>query len=180
MSKKLTEKKNPQQKNLFHDSIINKKIILNINQIGSNLKEVLEEFIRENYEGKCIVEGIIKKKSSKILTYSSGKIIGNDVEFDVVIECLICFPVEGMNISCVCKNITKAGVRAELDETPSPIVVFLMRDSHYNKPGFSDIKEGDNINIKVIGQRFELNDPFISIIGEHVFQQESKPKIVFE
>ena len=40
------------------------------------------------------------------------------------------------------------------------------------------VKEGDKINIRVIGQRFELNDKFVSIIGQLV--REQKPKLVIE
>jgi hypothetical protein len=93
-----------------------------------------------------------------------------------------------MLIPCVAKNITKAGIRAEsATDFPSPIVVFVAKDHHYNVPNFGDIKEGDKINVRVIGQRFELNDKYVSIIGELVkekepFQQkpQAKPRIVIE
>ena len=35
-----------------------------------------------------------------------------------------------------------------------------------------DIKEGDEFTTRVIGQRFELNDKYISIIGEIVKQKK--------
>jgi hypothetical protein len=74
-----------------------------------------------------------------------------------------------MLISCVAKNITKAGIRGESStETPSPIVVFVAKDHNYDNPLFADIKEGDEFTTRVIGQRFELNDKYISIIGELV------------
>jgi hypothetical protein len=95
-----------------------------------------------------------------------------------------------MIIPCVAKNITKAGIRAEsANDVPSPIVVFLAKDHHFNSTQFAEVKEGDKINVRVIGQRFELNDKYISIIAELVkekevpigaFQKEKKPKIVIE
>ena len=124
--------------------------------------------IASEIEGKCIVEGYVKPGSSKIMTYSSGLIHGSSVAFDVVYECSICSPVEGMNITCVAKNITKAGIRAETIELPSPVVIFVARDHHYTTPYFSEVKEKDEIVIKVIGQRYELNDKYISIIAELV------------
>ena len=115
-----------------------------------------------------MVEGFIKPGSSKIITYSSGLIVrGNQISFEVVFECDVCFPVEGMLIRCFAKNVTKAGIRGESSfDMPSPNVVFIARDHHYNDESFSNIKEGDQIDIRVIGQRFELNDKYISIIGE--------------
>jgi len=169
---------------IYSRSIINRTISLPITVIGNNLKQIIEEFISFHYEGKCLVEGFIKPQSTKIITYSSGTIKrGNYVSFDVVFECQVCFPVEGTIISCLAKTNTKAGITAEsADEKPSPIIVFIARDHHYYSSQFNEIKEGDKINIKVIGQRFELNDKFVSIIGELIRQpkQKMKSKIVIE
>jgi DNA-directed RNA polymerase subunit E'/Rpb7 len=153
---------------IYSRSIITRVIQLPITAIGNNLKQTLEEYISFHFEGKCVVEGFIKQKSSKILTYSSGVIkMGVNIIFDVVFECEVCFPVEGTILSCITKNNTKAGLTAEsADEKPSPVIVFIARDHHYNNSQLSDIKEGDKINVRIIGQRFELNDKYISIIGE--------------
>jgi len=54
------------------------------------------------------------------------------INFEVVYECQICFPVAGMKLNCVAKNITKAGIRAESSETDeSPFVLFVARDHHF-------------------------------------------------
>jgi DNA-directed RNA polymerase subunit E'/Rpb7 len=165
---------------IYSRSIITRNISLQITVIGQNLKQVIEEYISFHYEGKCVVEGYIKPNSTKIITYSSGTIKrGNFVSFDIVFECELCFPVEGTIISCIAKTNTKAGITAEsADEKPSPVIVFVARDHHYSSSYFNEIKEGDRINIKVIGQRFELHDKYISIIGELIKQH--KPKLVIE
>ena len=165
---------------IYSRAIITRNVTLSINVIGKNLKQVIEEYISFNYEGKCIVEGFIKPNSTKIINYSSGTIKrGNYVSFDVVFECELCFPVEGTIIACIAKTNTKAGITAEsVDEKPSPIIVFIARDHHYSSSYFNEIQEGDKINIKVIGQRFELNDKYISIIGE--LMKQHKPKLVIE
>ena len=176
---------------VYSRCLITRKIVLPITSIGKNLQEVVEENIKANFEGKCVVEGYIKPNSCKIITYSSGTIErGNNILFEVVFECDVCFPVEGMIIQCVAKNITKAGIRAEsANDVPSPVVVFIAKDHHFNVAHFAEIKEGDKINVRVIGQRFELNDKYISIIGELIKEkdftqqkpkQSAKPKLVFE
>lgn len=176
---------------VYSRCMLTRKIVLPISTIGKTLKENIEENIKATFEGKCVVEGYVKPHSTKIITYSSGVIQGgNKVTFEVVFECDVCFPVEGMIIPCVAKNITKAGIRAEsANDVPSPIVVFLAKDHHFNSTQFAEVKEGDKINVRVIGQRFELNDKYISIIAELVkekevpigaFQKEKKPKIVIE
>ena len=83
-------------------------------------------------------------------------------------ECLLTNPVESMMINCMVKSITKVGVRAELivDDNISPYVIFIARDHHYNNETFSQIKENDIIQVRILGQRYELNDKFISVIAE--------------
>ena len=185
------ENKKENQMYIYSKSLLTRNITLPITIIGRNIKETIENVINDHYEGKCLVEGYIKPKSSKIITFSSGVISGDNISFEVVFECMICNPVEGMNIMCVAKNITKAGIRAEsANETPSPIVVFIARDHHFNNNKFINIHEGDMLQIRVIGQRFELNDSYISIIGELINTNTNtnaekstsmkKPRIVIE
>lgn len=174
------KRKDIRQESVYSRCLLTRKIVLSINFIGKNLDEVIEEYIHNNFEGKCIVEGFVKPNSCKIIKYSSGLIErGSNIIFEVVFECDICFPVEGMLIKCVVKNVVKAGVRAEsASDVPSPVVVFVAKDHHYNLQYFNDIQVGDYISVRVIGQRFELNDKYVSIIGELVKEKEfpQKPK----
>jgi len=162
---------------IYSRSLITRTISIPITNIGKNIQQTIETIISGEIEGKCIVEGFVKPHSSKIITYSSGIIKSTNILFEVVFECQICCPVEGMLIQCVAKDITKAGIRAESsDETPSPVVLFIARDHFYNLPYFATIKEGDKFTARVIGQRFELNDKYVSIIAEIV---EPKEKMEF-
>ena len=82
-----------------------------------------------------------------------------------------------MRISCAVNNITNAGILAHIDEGEySPLKIFIARDHHYNIPYFSELKEKDIIMVRVIGQRFELNDPFVSVIGELELRQERESR----
>ena len=155
---------------IYMQNVLVRKVYLDINEIGGNIAANLEKKLRREIESKCIKEGYVKPRSTKILSYSCGVLKANKVEFVVTCECLICRPVEGMRIfKCIAKNITKAGIRAELrteGDEPSPIVVFVARDHHYDNKYFATVKEEDEINVRVIGQRYELNDTYVSIIAE--------------
>ena len=83
-----------------------------------------------------------------------------------------------MIFSCIIRNKTKAGIRAELDEEPSPVIIFIARDHHNNNQTFIKANEGDTINVSVIGQRYELNDKYISVIGEIRGNDISQPKLL--
>jgi DNA-directed RNA polymerase subunit E'/Rpb7 len=165
-----SNKGNKQNKNfvIYTSSVLHRTVTVDMQSIGKNINTILHTILTERYEGKCSVEGYIKPNSIKIVETSSGLVAGNKVEFEVMFQCQICFPVEGMEITCVAKNITKAGIRCESIESPSPLIVFVARDHHYSNDVFGSIKENAQIKVKVIGQRFELNDTHISIIGELV------------
>jgi DNA-directed RNA polymerase subunit E'/Rpb7 len=154
---------------IYSRCLITRKLVLPASMIGKNLTEMLEKKIISMTEGKCLVEGFVKPKSVKMITHSSGIVESESVFFEIVFECEVCFPVEGMLISCVAKNITKAGVRAEsANDIPSPVVVFIARDHHYSVSQFANIQEGDKFTARVIGQRFELNDKYVSVIAEYI------------
>jgi DNA-directed RNA polymerase subunit E'/Rpb7 len=190
---KKPKRKETRLQSIYSRCLITRNIVLPITSIGKNIHDNIEKNIQASFEGKCVVEGYIKPNSSKIVTHSSGLVVrGNLISFEVVFECDVCFPVEGMLVSCVAKNITKAGIKAEsATDIPTPIIVFITKDHHFNSPQFTEVQEGDKINVRVIGQRFELNDKYISVIGELVKDKEFplkgqkqpqsvKPRIVIE
>ena len=74
--------------------------------------------------------------------------MGNKVIFDVMLECLICRPVEGMRFRTIVKNVTKAGVRAEMNEAKSPVVVFIARDHHYKSKEFAKLKDAQDGSVR--------------------------------
>ena len=80
---------------------------------------------------------------------------------------MVCYPVEGMVIDCNVKTITKAGIHAEVidNEGNIPITIFIARDHHFTDKTFTNITENNKITTKIIGIRFELNDPYICAIG---------------
>ena len=162
------QKRKRKEIGIYMKNVLTRKVFLEFNLIGNNIVENIQKILETSYEGKCSKEGYIKNNSIRVINYSSGIIRGNNVLFDVVFECMVCKPVEGMIFKCNVKNITKAGVRAETKEERTPVVVFVARDHHYKNKEFSQLKEGDVINVKVIGVRFELNDEYISIIAELV------------
>jgi hypothetical protein len=153
---------------LYSRAVLSQKVQLPFIIVGTNVEKTIQNTISSKIEGKCIVEGYVKPGSIKIINISSGTLQGRFIEFQVVFECSICCPVEGMHIKCYAKNITQAGIRAftSLDEKNSPVIIYVSRDHHSTNEYFNSVKEKDVIIIRVIGQRFELNDKQVSIIGE--------------
>jgi hypothetical protein len=151
-------------------NMISMKIHLKMSEVGDTTKLNLERKILHRTEGKCIPEGYVRPDSVKMITYSSGVIKMNMIEFQVVFECLICNPVEGMIVECTTRTITKAGIHADVvtEKGYLPMKIFVARDHNYSNRLFGTIKENMNIKVRIIGKRFELNDPYIVAIASLV------------
>jgi len=167
-----------EKSSVYSRCLITKNVAIPIQDVAKNIDKIIKTNIVYNFEGKCVVEGFVKPNSVIILTYSSGIVKGINVIFEVVFECQVCCPVEGMLVDCIAKNITKAGIRGEsASETPSPIVVFVARDHQYSNAYFSAIQENDVFTARVIGQRFELNDKYVSIIAEAIEPRKKRENV---
>jgi len=152
---------------VYFKSVDNYKLQIDFKDLTNDVYSILQNKLANILEGKCNNSGLIKKNSIKILTHSSGELVGNKIKFDIVFESLITNPVENMIIECKVSSVTKVGIRASLNNDDSnPFVIFLSRDHHYNNKAFSEKTIGNIITVKVLGKRYELFDESISIIGE--------------
>ena len=75
------------------------------------------------------------------------------------------------------KTITKAGIHAQVVDSDGtiPVTVFIARDHHNMNRQFNSIKENSNVTVKVTGVRYELNDPYICVLGKLL--ESVKPKL---
>lgn len=172
--KKVVEKEaSPREQKIYGvymKSILERKVCLDITEIGKNVKNNLETKLEGMLSGKCVNEGYIRPQSIKIINYSAGNVNSSRVEFLVVFDAMVCLPVDDMKIECLCKTITKAGIHAQVidDNNNMPVTMFIARDHHHLDPKFSDVKVGDKLVSRVIGIRYELDDDFICAIGKLV------------
>ena len=163
----ITKKKMSRQKNIFCPVIDTEKVVLPVNQLDKNYQVRLKSLLKKKLEEKCNKHGFIKEGSVNVISISSTNVYGKSAEFYVTYQALSCNPVEGMIVEASVLNITKAGIRAELiNFDKSPLVIFIARDHHNNSNYFNNLKEGDTINVTIIGVQYELHDKFISVIGE--------------
>jgi DNA-directed RNA polymerase subunit E'/Rpb7 len=154
-----------EDKNIYMSSIINEKITVPFNKLAKSMTRYFEGYAEKRIEGKCRNEGYVKKHSSSVLSYSTGLLNSDKVIYDVIYSVDVCYPYENMEIECKIKNITKIGIRATISELNNPIILFVSREHNPDKD-FESYSENQIIKVKVLGNRFELNDEYISVIGE--------------
>lgn len=168
----------PRSLGIYYQAMLTRRVSLSIAHVGGNVRQLLEEVINQTICGKCGPEGYIKPGSAKVMEHSAPMLKADTVVFQVTFECLICNPVEGMIVNAVAKNITKAGIRAEIPEGANgentPMVIFISRDHHFQSTAFGNVKVDDDIQAKIIGVRFMLNDRYVSAIAQLV----ERPSVV--
>ena len=151
--------------NLYTESIIQEKIKIPFNSVSNNMIRYFESYAQKKMERKCRNEGYIRSGSASVISYSTGLLNSDSIIYNVVYSVQVCYPYENMEIECKIKNITKIGIRAIINEHNNPIVLFISREHNPDKD-FEQYKEDNYIRVKVLGHRFELNDEYISVIGE--------------
>ena len=165
---------------LYHATRIRRKLCIPFSAITdfSCMKAHLTQVISNEMDGRCIAEGFVKPGSCFVRSYSNGTFAAGNIRFDLEIECMLCCPKEGTVMNCIAKTVTQAGIRAHAFDhlrEPSPVVIYISREMHdvsatrmmaNNAASMDSIKPGDVIQVKVVGKRFDLNDKYVSIIGE--------------
>jgi len=164
--------------NLYSRNMLEMKVILLPQELGENktIKNIKQKIVNI-IEGKCIQEGFVKPNSVNILRYSTGLVKNRYIEFAVVFECKTCNPTEGLILhDCVCTSVTKGGIHANIYDNQKniPVTVYIHRDQFAENRTFQSIQKEDIFDIRVIGSRFELNDPYVEIIGEIWGQKKDK------
>ena len=161
---------------IYHHSMLTRRVSIPMIKMGGSIQQVILDALTE-MEGKCSEEGYIKKGSIQIFNYSCGMIKGPNVIVQVVFDCEVSNPVPNQEFDCIVEHNTRAGIKARLRARgDSPFIVFLARDHHYMIPQFSEIKENEHIRVKVLGQRFEINDAKISVIAMLISTDDTEPR----
>lgn len=130
---------------------------------NKNIKNFILDYLKINMERKTIEEGYIIPNTCKITYIHIGRLMDEYIIYDYHFECEIFSVKENENCKVIVSSITLIGIRAILQEEDNPLMVFISKDLIKN---IEDYSINQIIDINVLAFRFQLNDPFISVIGE--------------
>jgi DNA-directed RNA polymerase subunit E'/Rpb7 len=151
--------------NIYFNNIVKKKVMVSPKFMGT-INNYLENYLKKNYEGRCIAEGYVKPETIKIVRRSVGAITGSrftgDITYLVEYSAEICNPSVGNVIECTVKNINKLGLLCN----NGPITVIIGKKFHDNMDEINKIKEGDKIKVEVIAKKIQLNKTEIQVVGK--------------
>ena len=165
---------------IFVSSMLNDKITIKPNMLSEDMQGLLEQTLRDKYEGVCSYHGYIKPDSIKVVKYSVGHVcafsLNGDVMYRVMYQASVCNPVIGNIIRCNVVNMNKFGILAEATTTANSakrttvLDVIIPKNSPaiISEMDLESIKINDEIFVEIKGKKFELNDKKISIVGRVV------------
>lgn len=174
---------------IYTRQIVRFRVKIDFNNIGKNVRELLIDYAKKNIIGKCHKEGYISKEHIEVIEYTCPYLKGTEMFMDVQYEFDIFHPHIDLELYCKVQNITKIGIKAVLSEKlkENPVVVFASRihNDHIfsaeddiqdiDEDTSSGYKVNDIIKVRVLGYRFEINDPHVSLLTKIIVDA---PKVI--
>ena len=159
---------------MFKLSVIKHKITIDPSELKkssitkiSDIDKILLDNIKSKIGNICIQGGYVKKDSIEIIRRTIGtmetQFLNGMLVYNLQLKAELCNPQKGDVITdCKVMGTKKMGIMAK----KGPLEIVLASVHHNEHPRFEVIKQDDEIDIEVIGVRFELYDDTISIIGK--------------
>jgi hypothetical protein len=109
------------------------------------------------------------------------------IRFEVVMVGEVCNPLAGMVVTAQVRNKNQMGIKAEsfieVDGKVVPVLDIIIPKRSagiHSDLDLDNINVGENINVEVVGKRYQLNDTRISIIGRAVNVRKSANRRTFD
>ena len=129
-----------------------------------NIQASLVAQLRMKYEGLCVAEGYIQRRSITVVDHSLGRInyIKGGLDYTGKFQADMCMPHPGQVFRMPVVVKSKLGLHAEA----TPIKALLPRDLHIGVAEFEDVTEKEEIEFEVVGARFQQGDESIVVLGK--------------
>jgi DNA-directed RNA polymerase subunit E'/Rpb7 len=161
-------------KELYKTLLLEEYIYIKPIELNNKIDNIILLKLKRKVEGRCIKYGYIIPNTIEIKTRSIGMI--NNASFDgkttykINYTADVCNPTINQIIQCSVGNIDKSQVICYIDDVPeqSPIEIYLFKHNHVGNIIFASLKEGDIINVKIGGSKWEYKDTQINSIAEFI------------
>lgn len=149
---------------LFERRVLVRNIHIDAKFLQRNIDASLLAQLRMKYEGVCVAEGYVQRRSITIVEHSLGRtnLIKGGLDYTVKFQADVCMPHPGQVFRVPMTLKSKIGIHAEV----TPIKALLPRDLHIGNTDFEQVKEGEEIEFEVVGARFQQGDDSIVVLGK--------------
>lgn len=149
---------------LFERRVLVRNIHIDAKFLQRNIDASLLAQLRMKYEGVCVAEGYVQRRSIAIVEHSLGRtnLIKGGLDYTVKFQADVCMPHPGQAFQVPVTLKSKIGIHAEV----TPIKALLPRDLHIGNTDFEQVKDGEEILFEVVGARFQQGDDSIVVLGK--------------
>lgn len=163
---------------LFIRALLNDNVKLKPKFVTKNSTKFILERLKKTFEGCCTYHGYIKVDSIEIVKVSCGLIkdvtLNGDTIFNVTYYADVCNPIIGSVVSAKVVNTNMFGILAEnglnINGKYYPILEIIVAKNANAE--LDKIKVGSQIDIEVIGKKYELEDKKITVVGKVVEEKK--------
>jgi DNA-directed RNA polymerase subunit E'/Rpb7 len=143
---------------------LTRNVHLHAKDLKRNIETSLLAQLRHNYEGRCVPEGYLMRRSLTVVEHSLGRmnLIRGGLDYVVNFQADVCLPHPGQVFRAPVVLKSKIGLHAELP----PLKILLPRDLHIGNAEFDEAAEQQEIEVEVIGARFQQGDETIVVLGK--------------
>jgi DNA-directed RNA polymerase subunit E'/Rpb7 len=145
-----------------------RQLVRNVHIHAKDLKRNIETSLLaqlgHQFEGRCVPEGYLMRRSLAVVEHSLGRLnlIRGGLDYVVKFQADVCLPHPGQLFRAPVVLKSKIGLHAELP----PLKILLPRDLHIGNGEFDEAAEGQEIEVEVIGSRFQQGDETIVVLGK--------------
>jgi len=152
---------------VFVKSTLTRPLEIPVANLDANLNEKMQRILQSELEGKCATEGFIKKGSIAVSKHSVGILKQHLVCFTVDFLADVVYPIKDQLLHCTVVGPNHFGLNCALkdDDGSNSCDVYIPRDHHHPAARLNKYAPGSDIDVKVSGIRFEVNDAQITVIG---------------
>lgn len=149
---------------LFERRELTRNVHIESRHLKRNIESSLLAQLRNQYEGICVAEGYINRRSITIVDHSLGRmnLIKGGLDYLVRFQADICMPHPGQLFRAPVSLKSKIGVHVEL----TPIKALLPRDLHLGDTSFEDLEEKQVIEFEVVGSKYQQGDDIIVVLAK--------------
>lgn len=149
---------------LFERRELVRNIHIEAKYLQRNIHASLLAQLRMKFEGICVSEGYIQRRSITIIEHSLGRtnLIKGGLDYAVRFQADMCLPHQGQIFRAPVSMKSKIGIHAELN----PLKVLLPRDIHIGNGEFDEIEEKEEVEFEIVGARFQQGDESIVVLGK--------------
>lgn len=136
---------------------------LHAKDLKRNIETSLLAQLKHQFEGRCVPEGYLMRRSLSVVEHSLGRmnLIRGGLDYVVKFQADVCLPHPGQHFRAPITLKSKIGLHAELP----PLKILLPRDLHIGNGEFDDTTEGQEVELEVVGSRFQQGDESIVVLG---------------